>query len=190
MCVRTWSSTFALVQGYGSTFPTAPRGEDGGRKRGGNDKYTTIVDGSCSRNVRYADADNASVRTYSSKSRYSMWPCNRRDSTVPASCPFTATKPSRLYTLQPRRCCDGCDLLSVSTAYRCGHLADTSWGSCSVGVSAAAVQQSEGAASDRSPYSWRVAWPTCCLERALPEVPIGCRRGVAGVGRRDMCTEL
>ena len=51
------------------------------------------------------------------------------------------------------------------TAYRCGRLAGTSWGSCSVGVSAAAVQESEGATSDSMPYSWRVARPTCCLER-------------------------
>jgi hypothetical protein len=37
MCVLD-SSAFTLVQGYGSTFPAAPRGEDEGRNRGSSEK--------------------------------------------------------------------------------------------------------------------------------------------------------
>jgi len=71
------------------------------------------------RNARYADA-NTSVHTHalaygtrwvfydapaaagvSSITTVILWPCGRRDSTVPASCPFTAAKPSSPSTLHP-----------------------------------------------------------------------------------------
>jgi hypothetical protein len=114
------------------------------------------------RNVRYADA--ATPRCTHTLANHDI-PCGHAIAVFQRFRPLAPSpqRKPRDYTLQPRRCYDGCGLLSVSTAYRCGHLADTSWGSCSVGVSAAAVQESEGAALGRSPYSCeqrgrRAAW--------------------------------
>jgi len=67
------------------------------------------------RRNRVRSSHNGYPKTASS-SRYFMWPCSRRDSTVAAS--FAATKSSRLYTLQSHGCCGGCDLLTGSTAVR------------------------------------------------------------------------